>query len=133
MKKDMQYRGMPFESMLWKNELEYHRRELAIFESYLLNKGERIQPGKFSELMGQLHQYTRSVNKLLSELGADSRVMPLNPHMSHSASGEASDAAPSARPGSESKYLREEFFYFEQNYRQFKYRFCSFAEGLEVA
>jgi len=44
MQKDATDPSMHFESMLWRNELEYNRRELAIFESYLLNKGGENTP-----------------------------------------------------------------------------------------
>jgi hypothetical protein len=124
MKNDSPERNMHFESMLWRNELEYHLRELAIFESYLLNKEGRIQPYKLTALMSQLHQYVQSINKLLDEIRPVSKIMPLATHAGISTVCESK--------GSQ-QYIREEIFYFEQSYRQFKHSFCSFAEGLEVA
>lgn len=124
MKKEEADRGMHFENMLWRNELEFNRRELAIFESYLLNKGGRIQPYKLTDLMSQLHQYVQSVNKLLSEIRPETRIMPLTSY-----AGSAADHEPEHTQ----RYIREEMFYFEQSYRQFKHSFCSFAQGLEVA
>ena len=113
-----------FEVMLWLNELEYHRRELAIFESYLLNKGGSIQPYLLTDLMGQLHQYMQSVNKMLEELRPETRVLPLTRH--HPSTGDRELGVPN-------QHIREEIFYFGKSYRQFKHTFCSFAEGLEVA
>lgn len=124
MEKDSINRSIHFEIMLWQNELEYHRRELAIFESYLLNKGERIQPYRLADLMGQLHEYMQSVNKMLEEIKPESKVLPLSPHHP------SSDSHGSKGPN---QHIREEIFYFGKSYRQFKHTFCSFAEGLEVA
>lgn len=118
------HRSVHFETMLWQNELEYHRRELAIFESYLLNIGGRIRPYQLTQLMGQLHQFMQSVNKLLAEIrSAEAEVLPLPAH-------------PRSK-GKENEvprhYIREEIFYFGKSYRQFKHTFCSFTESLEVA
>ncbi|MPR32770.1 hypothetical protein [Salmonirosea aquatica] len=124
MKKDTTSHLRHFESMLWQNELEYNRRELAIFESYLLNKGACIQPYKLTDLMSQLHQYLQSVDKLLDEIRPETRVMPL------AANG---DISKGRKTECAQWHIREEMFYFEQSYRQFRHRFCSFAEGLEVA
>jgi len=124
MKKDPTNRSMHFENMLWQNELEYNRRELAIFESYLLNKGGRLQPYQLSDMMSKLHQYVQSVNKLLAEVKPEARIMPLDPNSGQSAGRENEKS---------NQYLREEMFYFEQSYRQFRHSFCSFAERMEVA
>ena len=74
--------------------------------------------------MGQLHQYVQSVNKLLDEITPEIRIRPLGANVSLSAD---------CPPESAQRYIREEMFYFEQSYRQFRHSFCSFAEGLEVA
>lgn len=124
MEKVSTYPSVHFEIMLWQNELEYHRRELAIFESYLLNKGKSIQPYQLTELMGQLHQYMQSVNKILEDLRPETKVLPLTPH--HQPTGGDELESPN-------RHIREEIFYFGKSYRQFKHTFCSFAEGLEVA
>ena len=118
--------NLRFELLLWKNELEFNRRELAIFESYLLNLEGKILPHRLSELMGQLHDYLQSVNKLLEEIAADSIHC-------------TDKAALGTNRGSwqttkqECRYIREEIFYFEQNYHQFRNQFCTFAAGLEAA
>jgi hypothetical protein len=124
MKTDTTDRDTHLESMLWRNELECNRRELAIFESYLLNKGGRIQPHALARLMGQLHQHVQSVNKLLDE------IRTLNRRTSLTTQAELAD---DYQPHTHQPYIREEMFYFEQSYRQFKHSFRSFAEGLEVA
>lgn len=124
MKKDAIDCSTYFESRLWRNELEYNRRELAIFESYLLNEGDRIQPYKLTNLMSQLHQHVQSVNKLLDEIRSVTRITSLTTH-----AGLTGDY----QPNNSKPYIREEMFYFEQSYRQFKHSFRSFAEGLEVA
>lgn len=124
MKKDATDCGTHFESMLWRNELEYNRRELAIFESYLLNKGGRIQPYTLTNLMSQLHQHVQSVNKLLDEIRSVTRIASLTTHAGLEADHQSTNSQP---------YIREEMFYFEQSYRQFKHSFRCFAEGLEVA
>ena len=124
MEKDSINRSIHFETMLWQNELEYHRRELAIFESYLLNKGGRIQPYQLADLMGQLHEYMQSVNKMLEEIKPETRVLPLTTQQK--TTGNEGRESPN-------QHIREEIFYFGKSYRQFKHTFCSFAEGLEVA
>ena len=124
MEKVPTYPRVHFEVMLWQNELEYHRRELAIFESYLLNKGESIQPYLLTELMGQLHQHMQSVNKMLADLRPETRVLPLTSHHR---------PTENVKMESTNQHIREEIFYFGKSYRQFKRTFCSFAEGLEVA
>ena len=124
MEKVSTYPSVHFEVMLWLNELEYHRRELAIFESYLLNKGASVQPYLLTELMGQLHQYMQSVNKMLEDLRPETKVLPLTSHYKLTGEGELENPNP---------HIREEIFYFGKSYRQFKHAFCSFAEGLEVA
>lgn len=115
-----------FEHLLWKNELEFNRRELAIFESYLLNRQGKILPQRLTEMMSQLHDYVRSVNKLLEEISVESST--------------SADAVPANQPltnwqvkRQECCYIREEKFYFEQNYHQFRNQFCTFAAGLEAA
>lgn len=116
------HRSVHFETMLWQNELEYHQRELAIFESYLLNIGERIHPHQLTQLMAQLHQFVQSVDKLLKEIrSVGAQILPL-PTKSKGQDNEAP-----------SHYIREEIFYFGKSYRQFKHTFCSFTESLEVA
>ncbi len=120
--------NLRFELLLWKNELEFNRRELAIFESYLLNLEGKIFPHRLSELMSQLHDYLHLVNKLLEEISADNK---------DSAGIDAGglDTKPGYWPNSkpECRYIREEIFYFEQNYHQFRNQFCAFAAGLEAA
>ncbi len=115
-----------FEHLLWKNELEFNRRELAIFESYLLNLKGQILPQRLTELMGQLHDYFHSVDKLLAEIAAEDVPAPetiaTDQRLTNWQTGK-----------SECSYIREELFYFEQNYHQFRNQFCSFAAGLEAA
>ncbi|WP_373512202.1 hypothetical protein [Persicitalea sp.] len=118
--------NLQFERLLWKNELEFNRREIAIFESYLLSLQGQILPQTLTELMSQLHDYLRSVDKLLGEIAAASRCPTDN-----IASDRRLTNWQSSEP--ECHYIREELFYFEQNYHQFKNQFCSFAAGLEAA
>ncbi len=118
--------NLKFEHLLWKNELEFNRRELAIFESYLLNLQGNILPQRLSELMSQLHDYLRSINKILAEITADGNT---------NAQAVAADQRfvnwQKNKP--ECSYIREEIFYFEQNYHEFRNQFCTFAAGLEAA
>lgn len=118
--------NLRFELLIWKNELEFNRRELAIFESYLLNLEGKILPQRLTELMSQLHDYLHSVDRLLGEIAAD---------ITNSANTIATDQRLTnwqpSKP--ECRYIREELFYFEQNYHQFRNHFCTFAAGMEAA
>lgn len=105
MKKDPINRGMPLERMLWKNELEFNRRELAIFESYLLNRGERIQSYQLTALMGQLYQYVQSVNKLLEEIGPKTGIMPFAPQAEQTLCENVEESNP---------HIREEIFFLSR-------------------
>lgn len=118
--------NLKFEHLLWKNELEFNRRELAIFESYLLNLQGNILPERLSEMMGQLHDYLRAVNKLLEEIAADG-----NPTAHVMSTDQLLTNWQTAKP--ECRYIREEIFYFGQNYHQFRNQFCTFAAGLDAA
>ena len=126
MKKATTPPNLKFEHLLWKNELEFNRRELAIFESYLLSLQGKILPQRLTELMGQLHDYLHSVDKLLREIAADSKELP-----DSIATDQRLTNWQNTQP--ECRYIREELFYFEQNYHQFRNTFCSFAAGLEAA
>lgn len=118
--------NIKFEHLLWKNELEFNRRELAIFESHLLNLEGKILPQRLSELMSQLHDYVHSINKLLEEIAADSGTSA-----STIATNQALTNWQPNKP--ECRYIREELFYFEQNYHQFRNQFCTFAASLDAA
>lgn len=118
--------NLKFEHLLWKNELEFNRRELAIFESYLLNLRGNILPQRLSELMSQLHEYLRSINKILAEITADG-----NTHSQAVTADQRFVDWQKSKP--ECSYIREEIFYFEQNYHEFRNQFCTFAAGLEAA
>ena len=118
--------NLRFEHLLWKNELEFNRRELAIFESYLLSLQGKILPQQLTELMSQLHDYLHSVDKLLEEIAADGA-----PAAHSFATDQRFISWQISKPGC--RYIREEIFYFEQNYHQFKSQFCTFAAGLEAA
>lgn len=112
-----------FEYLLWKNELEFNRRELAIFESHLLNLQRKIHPDRLTQFMTELYQYCHLVDKMLLEI-AGVNADKLIAAQVETVDGNRSESC---------KYLREEIFYFEQSYRRFRNTFCSFAEGLEAA
>lgn len=111
-----------FEYLLWKNELEFNRRELAIFESHLLNLQRKIHPDRLSQVMTELYQYCHLVDKMLAQIAGDGSSKPISAQ--NGSTGGKSESC---------KYLREEIFYFEQSYRRFRNTFCSLAEGLEAA
>lgn len=118
----MNQRSRNFERQLWKNELEFNRRELAIFESFLLNMKREIHPDQLSRIMAELYQYCQLIDKMLSEIaeGNCEQVAEI-------------ERTKAIRKPEACKYLREEIFYFEQGYSLFRNRFCSMAEGLEAA
>lgn len=112
--------NMHFEHMLWQNELEFTRREIAIFERFLANKEGSISPERVNSMMSQLHHFMRLATKILDEITSNEKQLCLD----EKTCGDAKD---------DYRYLREEMFYFEQNYRQFKKEFRAFAAGLEYA
>jgi len=118
--------NLRFELLIWKNALEYNRRELSIFESYLLNLEGKIRPQQMTDFMTQLHDYFHSVEKLLAEIAADSDA-PTDTMGTHHRLTNWQPSKPECR------YIREELFYFEQNYHQFRSHFCTFAAGLDAA
>lgn len=111
---------MHFEHMLWQNELEFTRRELAIFERFLANKEGAIPKERVNTMMSQVHHFIRLATKILDEITFNEKQLCLD----KKTCGEVSE---------DYRYLREEMFYFEQNYRQFKKEFRAFAAGLEFA
>ncbi|TDB65205.1 hypothetical protein [Arundinibacter roseus] len=116
-------KNMHFEHMLWQNQLEFNRRELAIFERFLTQREEKILPHKRAELVGELHHFVRLVNNLLAEISSNEKLMCMEVR---------AEPVPKNELKEDFKYLREEMFYYDQNYRQFKKDFRSFAAALEI-
>ncbi len=121
-----------FEYLLWQNELEYNRRELAIFESYLMNKGGVVSCEAYQEMMGKINDLLRIINKLLAEVSAQKKEASGEVRMDFEPRIEVKVDLPDI-PKRENPYFREEMFYYEQNYRAFRKRFCEFANSLEYA
>lgn len=121
-----------FEHLLWENELEYQRRELAIFESFLINNVAKIPTPQYQEHMSQLHDLLRNINKILADFKAKKKEK--NSKMTTSNNSELGDKG-NGHVKSEAcaRYIREEKFYYEQNYRQFRKRFCSLVGALRFA
>ncbi len=121
-----------FEHLLWQNELEYNRRELAIFESFLINNVARIPAPQYQDFMSQLHDFLRKINLILAEFSAEKKSieerMALRPKSDLPGKSSQKGIAKECM-----RYLREEMFYYEQNYRGFRTRFCGLAGALEHA
>jgi hypothetical protein len=120
MEKGKVVQNMHFEHMLWQNELEFNRRELAIFERFLVNREGIILRERLNGMISQLHHFVRLATKILDEITSNEKQMCL-------------DKKTCGEVGEDYRYLREEMFYYEQNYRQFKKEFRAFAAGLEYA
>lgn len=119
-----------FEYLLWQNELEYNRRELGIFESYLMNKGTAVQKDIYEELMGKINDLMRNINKLTAEINAQKKEYSGEVKMDFEPRIEVKMPFTEA-PKLSNPYFREQMFYYEQNYRAFRKRFCEFANSLE--
>lgn len=121
-----------FEHLLWQNELEFNNRELAIFESFLINKGKCIPSHIYTEFMSQIYNLLRNSSKMLADLKTEKNVNSSQlVDLASNPSGNL--VTETVRKKTDIPYMREEMFYFKQQYRQFRKQFCSFVGGLEIA